>query len=67
MVGWIVRDVVPWIVVWTAFAYVTIVVVEFVAFGRVDWLEPFPGVLGAGIGVAFAQRLLSFSPLERGS
>ena len=59
MSRWILRNVVPWIAVWTVFAYILIAAAEIFVFGRFDPMKYVPGAIGSGIGMAFAQRVAS--------
>lgn len=65
MTRWLVRNVVPWIVVWAVFSYVLIAVAELVVFGRFDWAEYVPGAIGSGIGFSFAHRVAYSSASAR--
>lgn len=59
MTRWIVRNVVPWIVVWAAVAYALFAGAEIVVYGRFEPTAYVPGAIGCGIGFAFAQRVVS--------
>lgn len=50
------------VVGWTLFALLSVSTIEFLLFGRLEPTSYLPGAIGAGIGLAAADRVVGIRP-----
>lgn len=50
------------VVGWTLFALLSVSTIEFLLFGRLEPTNYLPGAVGAGIGLAVADRVVEIRP-----
>lgn len=55
-----IRTHLPGLVLWIAFAYLSILLFEVALFGRIHWVSYVPSAIGCGIGLYAASRVMSF-------
>ncbi|WP_122090430.1 hypothetical protein [Halalkalicoccus subterraneus] len=56
-----IRTHLPGLVLWVAFAYLSILLFEVAIFGRAHWASYVPSAIGCGIGLYAASRVIPFS------